>query len=146
LTSSTFTFDLALTAFSGTNVPAPATGGTDDKFIVLISTDNMETWTILRQWDNEEGSTYVYNDINSTAEGEQVSIDLSDYVGQSVRIAFYGESTVSNADNNLHIDNVGCGIYHEAGQWESTSVDESPAILTELIPETAYQAKLRRLR
>ena len=135
-------FDLALTAYSGTLV-APATTGVDDKFVVLISTDDEATWTILRQWDNEEGSTSVYNNINCTATGEQVSIDLSSYAGQSVRIAFYGESTESNADNNLHIDNVGCGIYHEAGQWQTDTFDEAPGILTNLIPETAYQAKLQ---
>ena len=135
-------FDLALTAYSGT-LGAPATDGADDKFVVLISTNNEASWTILRQWDNEEGSTYVYNNINSTATGEHVSIDLSRYAGQSVRIAFYGESTESNADNNLHIDNVGCGIYHEAGQWQTDTFVEAPAMLTNLISETAYQAKLQ---
>ena len=142
LEESTLHFDLALTAYSGT-LGAPQDTGTDDKFVVLISTDDEATWTILRQWDNEEGSTYVYNNIANTAEGEQVSIDLSSYVGQSVRIAFYGESTVSNADNNLHIDNVHCGIDHEAGQWQTVTVDEAPAILTGLTPETVYEAKLQ---
>ena len=98
------TFDLALTAYSGT-LTAPATTGTDDKFVVLISTDNMATWTILRQWDNA-GSQYVLNNIACSAIGEAVAFDLSSYAGQSIAIAFYGESTVSNADNNLHIDNV----------------------------------------
>lgn len=97
-------FDLALTAYSGT-LGSPATSGTDDRFVVLVSTDNMATWTILREWNNS-GSSYVYNNINSTATGEFVSIDLSAYSGQSVNIAFYGQSTTSNADNNLHIDNV----------------------------------------
>ena len=138
------TFDLALTAYSyNETLSAPSTTGTDDKFVVLISTDNEATWTILRQWDNEEGSTYVYNEIASTAEGEQVSIDLSNYVGQSVRIAFYGESTVNNADNNLHIDNVNCGISHEAGQWQTVTVTEPTATLTGLSEETAYQAKVQ---
>ena len=99
------TFDLALTAYSGSNVPTPATNGSDDKFVVLISTDNMATWTILRQWDNA-GSQYVLNNIACSAIGEAVAFDLSSYAGQSIAIAFYGESTVSNADNNLHIDNV----------------------------------------
>lgn len=139
---SVLSFNLALTAYSGTLV-APATNGTDDKFVVLVSTDDEATWTILRQWDNAEGSTYVYNDINSTATGELVSIDLASYAGQSVRIAFYGESTVSNADNYLHIDNVGIGIPIAAGAWETVTVDEASAILTDLIPETLYEAKLQ---
>lgn len=79
----------------------------DDKFVVLISTDNGATWTILRQWDNA-GSAYVYDAINRL--GEEVEIDLSQYDGQSVRIAFYGESTSGpysgNGDNYHHIDDV----------------------------------------
>ena len=141
LENASLTFDLALTAYSGT-VAAPATSGTDDKFVVLISTDDETSWNILRQWDNEEGSNYVYNDINSTATGEHVSIDLSSYVGQNVRIAFYGESTVSNADNNLHIDNVSCGVYHEAGDWQTVTSATTTCTLTDLNPETKYDVKV----
>ena len=139
--ASTLSFDLALTAYSGT-VSAPAATGTDDKFIVLISTDNMVSWTTLREWNNA-GSEYVYNDIANTATGEPVSIDLGSYVGQNVRIAFYGESTVSNADNNLHIDNVHCGILHEAGEWQTVNANASPATITGLDPETDYEAKVQ---
>lgn len=95
-------FDVALTAYSGA-AAAAATNGTDDKFVVLISTNGGNTWSVLRQWDNA-GSEYVLNDI--ATEGETVTIDLSSYAGQNVTIAFYGESTAMNADNNLHIDNV----------------------------------------
>ena len=87
-----------------TNAPCE-TDGTDDKFVVLITTDGGTTWNILRQWDNA-GSAYVYNDITNSAEGEDVLIDLSSYAGQNIAIAFYGESTVINASNKIHIDNV----------------------------------------
>ena len=136
-------FDLALTAYSGTNVPAPATTGTDDKFIVLISTDDKATWTILRQWDNKEGSTYVYNNIANTATGENVSIDLSSYAGQSVNIAFYGESTETNADNNLHIDNVVIGAFVAEGEWQTATADEEHCTLTDLAAETEYEVRLQ---
>ncbi len=95
------TFDVAYTAYN--SAADPAQDGDDDKFVVLISTDDMATWTILRQWDNA-GSTFVLNKL--TPAGENVSIALGDYAGQSVNVAFYVESTVNNADNNLHIDNV----------------------------------------
>ena len=95
------TFDLALTAYSG-NGPADDSG-LDDMFAVLISTDNGSTWTVLRKYDNV-GSPYVYNNIATG--GEQVTIDLSSYGSDEIIIAFYGESSDSNADNNLHIDNV----------------------------------------
>ena len=131
-------FDLALTAYSGTDVPAPSTTGTDDKFIVLISTDNMSTWTTLREWNNS-GSSYVFNNIAHTATGENVSINLSAYAGRNVRIAFYAESTVSNADNNLHIDNVSVGFPVPAGEWQTITVNEPTATITGMAPETLYE-------
>lgn len=103
------TFDLALTKYSGTLQQVVDTLQKDDKFVVLISLDEGDTWSILRQWDNDS-SEYVYNNIACTAEGEQVVISLAAYNGKAVKIAFYGESTSSTGnnggDNNLHIDNV----------------------------------------
>lgn len=96
-------FDLALTQFAQTTSPTQT--GADDKFAVIISTDNGVTWTsanTLRLWDNA-GSPYVYDDISLN---EQVIFDLSSYTGV-VKFAFYGESTVSaNGDNDLFVDNV----------------------------------------
>ena len=99
------TFDLALTKYSGTLAEITKTLGQDDRFAVLISTDNGAHWSVLREWNNT-GSAYVYNDI-ATA-GEPVDINLSAYNGMDIKLAFYGESTVSetNSDNNLHVDNV----------------------------------------
>ena len=101
------TFDLALTKYSGTLQEIDKTLGEDDRFVVLITTDGGTTWEILREWNNT-GSEYVYNDIVCSAIGEAVAIDLSSYAGQSIAVAFYGESTVAEtgSDNNLHIDNV----------------------------------------
>ncbi|MBO4614782.1 MAG: fibronectin type III domain-containing protein [Bacteroidales bacterium] len=98
------TFDLALTDYSNANPIEDPTAQADDKFVVLVSTDNGSTWTVLRQYDNA-GSEYVYNSI-ATA-GEEVVINLSDYSTGNVKIAFYAESTVgSNGDNDLRVDNV----------------------------------------
>ena len=135
-------FDMALTAYNGT-VATPGMTGTDDRFIVLISTDNEATWAILREWNNS-GSTYVYNDIAHTATGENVSIDLSSYAGQSVRIAFYGESTESNADNNLHIDNVAIGTPVSAGEMQyASNITEQTVTLSNLLAERKYEAWLQ---
>ncbi|MDR1653040.1 MAG: Ig-like domain-containing protein [Prevotellaceae bacterium] len=97
------TFDLALTDYYGTNSPAQ-TNGADDKFIVVVSTDGGNTWNMdnATMWDNT-GNANVYNNIATT--GEEVSIDLTQYSG-NIKIAFYAESTISNADNFIHIDNV----------------------------------------
>ena len=95
-------FDVAYTAYTyGSETEAPGLDGTDDKFVVLIN--DGQNWSVLRQWDNA-GSQYVLNDLNSTP--ATVAIDLSSYAGQNIAIAFYCESTVQNADNNIHIDNV----------------------------------------
>ena len=77
----------------------------DNKFAVLITTDGGSTWTILRQWDNV-GSAYVYDDICSSGVGENVSFDLSSYVGRCVAVAFYAESNNSKSSSDLYIDNV----------------------------------------
>ena len=133
------TFDLALTAYNGT-LGTPATTGTDDKFVVLISTDGGVTWTILRQWDNVEGSEFVYNNITCSETGEQVNIDLSSYAGESVKVAFYGESTEQNADNNLHIDNVSIGVPVAAGEWQTVTATGGATTvhLSDLTPGTRY--------
>ena len=88
-------FDIALTNWNGT---AATTLGSDDKAVVLISIDNGVTWdpvNALRTWD---ATTAISNT------GEHIIIPLSSYSG-TVMFAFYGESTVTNADNDLFIDN-----------------------------------------
>ena len=98
------TFDLALTRYSTSDSPT-AGNQADDKFVVLITTDAGTTWEILREWNNTD-SEYVYDEITNASTGQAVAIDLSSYAGQNIAVAFYGESTVSGGDNNLHIDNV----------------------------------------
>ncbi|MDP5076744.1 MAG: fibronectin type III domain-containing protein, partial [Nonlabens sp.] len=96
-------FDLGITFWNST--ASPGLTGVDDRFAVVISTDDGLTWTdanTLRLWDNA-GSANVYNDISNT--GETIILDLSSYTGV-VKFGFYGESTVSNADNNVYVDNV----------------------------------------
>ncbi len=101
-------FDMALTKWSSTgdvSTPITAGGQPDDRFVVAISTDNGVTWkqANTREWNNT-GSEYVYDEIPTT--GATVTIPLSAYNGNTIRIAFYGESTVQNGDNHLHIDNI----------------------------------------
>lgn len=96
-------FKIALTIW-GSATEVDKTLQQDDRFIVLASIDGGANWTILREWNNT-GSEYVYNDIAVT--GEEVNpIDLSAYAGQTIKIAFYGESTQSGGDNAFHLDDV----------------------------------------
>ena len=140
-------FDLALTDYGSTNGLDVPTGQADDKFVVLITTDDGASWTILREWNNS-GSEYVYNTI-ATA-GEHVSISLAPYAdaGETVRIAFYGESTVAadDEDNDLHIDNVVIGVpaLVPAGAWQTINVTSpaTSATITGLDPITEYEVSV----
>lgn len=92
--------DIAFMQYDSDN--PPATTGTDDKFIVLIGDGN--SWTpanIARQWDNA-GSIDVLNNIHNA--GQSVTVPLG--AAGTKYIAFYGISTVSNADNDLMLDNI----------------------------------------
>ena len=140
--SQNLSFDLALTDYNNSDPIENDTLQADDRFIVLIYAD--DAWHILREWNNS-GSEYVYNAISAT--GENVTLDLSAYYGKKVKIAFYGESTSSTGsnagDNDLHIDNIVCGVPVEAGEWQTVDATESPVTLTGLAPETPYEVKVK---
>jgi len=95
-------FDIALTDYAAT-VPPTAGEQADDKFIVFVDDNpNMTSPTILREWNNT-GSPYVLDNVSNT--GENHIIDLDAYTG-TVYFAFYGESSVTNGDNDFFVDNV----------------------------------------
>ncbi|MGC9362201.1 MAG: choice-of-anchor J domain-containing protein, partial [Candidatus Syntrophosphaera sp.] len=103
-------FDIALTDYANAAPPDDPAGysGVDDKFAVLIG-DGI-TWSTadaVKIWDNDAGTTggiyEVYNDVSHT--GDHIIIPLDGYTGIKY-VAFYGESTISNADNDFFVDNV----------------------------------------
>ena len=100
-------FDLALTTYSGAENNTPVTAGrqADDRFIVAVSADNGATWlkANAREWNNTS-SVDVYDNI--PGDGTIVTMPLGAYNGKTIRIAFYGESTVTGGDNYMHIDNI----------------------------------------
>ena len=79
--------------------------GSDDRFMVLLTADEGETWNILARWDSEDDAFAAISPHVTRAR-----IPLDAFIGHRVRIAFYGESTVANGDYDLHIDNVGLTI------------------------------------
>ena len=109
LTNPTLMFSLALTDYNNTDPIEQIGNQTDDKFMVIISTDNGTTWSAANAtvWDNTGSGNYSYDSISTT--GEDIAISLSQYAGQTIRIAFYGESTVAGGDNDLHIADVVVG-------------------------------------
>ncbi len=109
-------FDVALTAYSSSGsgtatspytYGAAQTSGADDRFVVAISTDGAP-WTPLAQWGSDSSrDDYAYYSLTPTP--TNISLPLSAYTGQQVRIAFFGGSTTSDADNYLWIDNLFVG-------------------------------------
>ena len=88
-------FDIALTAYASSSA---GTMGSDDTVAVVISTDNGATWdmaNVVALWD---GTSTISNT------GQTEIIDLSAYSG-TVKVGFYAASSMSNADNDLFIDN-----------------------------------------
>lgn len=87
-------------AFTKWNAANPAEGDiTDDQFLVIVSTDGGQTWL------STNATSISLSSLIGTEYVNQY-VDLSAYVGDTVRIAFYAESTVTGGDNDLHIDNI----------------------------------------
>ncbi len=98
--------DLGLTAYSASSA-SNRNNGVDDKFIIIVQEmTESPIWTMdnATVWSNQEGADYVYNEIPE--HGKTYYIDMSKYAGKNIRVAFYGESTVSNADNYFHFGNI----------------------------------------
>lgn len=96
-TSPLLSFDAAFTKW---NQAIPAEGDiTDDIFMVLVSNDGGLTW------DSLNTTTINLTSLIGTVYTPQY-IDLSSHIGNTIRIAFYAESTVAGGDNDLHIDNI----------------------------------------
>ncbi|MFZ4543656.1 MAG: fibronectin type III domain-containing protein [Saprospiraceae bacterium] len=90
-------FDIALT---NAGLATAGALGVDDTILVIISTDNGVTWSksnTLSSWNSGSAP------ISST--GSRVILDLTAYSGMSVKIGFYGESSVANSSTDLFIDN-----------------------------------------
>ena len=105
------TFDAAWTKYNNTS--APTETSTDDKFMVIVSTDGGATWSQNNAyiWANDgNGNMGMVNDFQATA--QTIEIDLTQYVGGTVTLAFYGESTVSGGDNDFHVANVSVAAFN----------------------------------
>ena len=89
-------FDLGLTKINQTS---STTLGWDDKFYVVVSTDNGASWdsaNTIRKWN-------AYTPISNN--GEHITIPLSGYTGL-IKIGFYSEANYYNDTSELFIDNV----------------------------------------
>ncbi|MEE1143171.1 MAG: fibronectin type III domain-containing protein [Bacteroidales bacterium] len=88
--------------------PAPAP---DDKFVVLVSTDNGNSWTTsnaIIYTDSDADTTRDFSDFNQTPTRVKFKLENAEGVPYSgfVKFAFYVESTQSNGSNYVFIDNI----------------------------------------
>ena len=100
-------FDVALTDYN--NAALPDENGdtnTSQAFMVIVSTDGGNTWSASNAtvWQNV-GGDYTYASLADTVYQNKV-ISLNQYVGDTIKIAFYCQSLWSGGDNDLHIDNI----------------------------------------
>jgi hypothetical protein len=90
-------FDLSLTAYASTN---SATLGPDDTLRVVISTNNGVSWSKSNTLLTLTSANAIPN-----GAGNHYVINLGAYSGP-VRFGFYAQSTASNADNDIYVDNI----------------------------------------
>ena len=113
------TFYAALSYYNSSAAAEPT--GWDDQFMVVISDDGGKTWKRENAivWNNETSndpadSLYVYgkgdyvlNELPATNDkSTPITISLAKYKGKPVKVAFYSESMVLNANNEIHVADV----------------------------------------
>ena len=113
------TFDLALTTKDGGAVTAGAQP--DDVFEVLVYADG--EWNELGIWANG-GEGTQFDAISSSSNGQTIKFDMDAYAGKNIRLAFYGESSASNGDNNLHIANLKIDVKPSCTPAMSLSIED----------------------
>ncbi|MEE1142341.1 MAG: fibronectin type III domain-containing protein, partial [Bacteroidales bacterium] len=107
-------FDLGLRRY-GSNA-APTTSAPDDRVMILVSLDNGASWDIANGLvfaDGDDDTEHNYSDLGLQMQRyvyRLVDENEEPIVG-TVRFAFYSESTVSNADNYVCIDNIAVEDY-----------------------------------
>ncbi|MCQ2384592.1 MAG: choice-of-anchor J domain-containing protein [Paludibacteraceae bacterium] len=122
-TTAILSFDLALTDYANSNPIENFTAQQDDRFVVIASRDGGNTWSatdIIAEWNNT-GSSLVYNQISTT--GEHVELPLRQFIGDTIRIALYGESTATGGDNDLHVDNFGVSVIRNVVDYTENTCD-----------------------
>ena len=89
------TFDIAVAAWSASTPNYDA----NDTLAIAVTTDSGLTYTPLLVYDNTQLNALSNN-------YTMVTVPLTGYSGQDVRIAFFGGSSASGGDNRVVIDNV----------------------------------------
>lgn len=106
------TFDLMLTEADSYEPVAEGVENADATFMVLVSADGGKTWLEENAtvWNANAGTDDLADFYELTNSFRSISIDLSEFKGKSIRVAFYTLPNVA-ADMDLHLDNVYINSY-----------------------------------
>ena len=115
----------------------------DDKFIAMVSLDNGETWDIangLVFFDGDENTNLNFSSL--TNQMVRYSYPLVNADGEpltgAVRFAFYAESTVSNGDNRLCVDDIAVEDMVDCPAPYSATVDAASVTATSATASFTY--------
>ena len=121
VTSAQLSFNLAMTESQSS---AAAYEVSSDKiFMVVVSTDDGATWSSSNatQW-LVDGGDYSLTELTTVYGGYVV--DLTQYIGQTIKIAFYTQSTVNSEPIDIHIDDVVVGAVPSCFRITSVSATD----------------------
>ena len=93
---------------SGGGMTTPSVPQEDDKFIVAVSEDAGQTWSIdnTTWWSDavEDNAAYSYAQIPNT--GKLYTVDFTKYVGKRIQVAFINYSVKTGSKNYIYLANV----------------------------------------
>jgi uncharacterized repeat protein (TIGR02543 family) len=143
-TPAEFSFRYALTKYN--NADPIDSIGSDDRFMVLVTANGGTTWTPLYTFGHGADADVQIDSVSNTP--DSVAIDLTSFMGQTIRIAFYGESVLVNTDNDFHIDDlrlISTGLpptYYDVTllSSDSTMGSVSPAGVTSIVENSSFTA------
>ena len=97
------TFDISFNKYRNGYVDeVPDLNGTDDKFAIVVKKNGQ--WEVLALWDNQ-GSPNILNSLDLFP--QTITLPLQITQNSNIQIALYGETTMVNTGNVIHVDNIG---------------------------------------
>lgn len=85
---------------------ATSNGDKYDKFIVAISENGGKTWKPDTYWSDDVADNASYSYTAIPYEGKLYYLDMTNYIGKRIQIAFISSSAGTNSRNTLHLANV----------------------------------------
>ena len=90
----------------GVDIPSDKAMQEDDIFAVIVSEDGGLSWKEenMIRWQNTDGADFQLSEL--VPSGVQYAFNINKYHGKQIRIAFYGASSASGSDFDLHVGKI----------------------------------------